>query len=78
MLRLLMITVVSLPLIFTVGWSRGAVGGAAIGAGAAGAVYEYSNKERLENLRHEYESGEISRDEYLRRKQEIEERSLIY
>ncbi|HKL25156.1 MAG TPA: hypothetical protein VJ910_02890 [Desulfuromonadales bacterium] len=78
MLRLMMIGIVSLPLIFTIGCSREVVGGAALGAGAAGAAYEYSNKERLEDLRQEYESDQISREEYLRRKQEIEEKSLIY
>jgi len=74
----MMIGIVSLPLIFTIGCSREVVGGAALGAGAAGAAYEYSNKERLEDLRQEYESDQISREEYLRRKQEIEEKSLIY
>ena len=78
MLRLMMIGIVSLPLIFTIGCGREVVGGAALGAGAAGAAYEYSNKERLEDLRQEYESDQISREEYLRRKQEIEEKSLIY
>jgi len=74
----MMIGIVSLPLIFTIGCSREVVGGAALGAGAAGAAYEYSNKARLEDLRQEYESDQISREEYLRRKQEIEEKSLIY
>ncbi|HKL20760.1 MAG TPA: hypothetical protein VJ904_03075 [Tichowtungia sp.] len=78
MLRLMMLGIASLPLIFTIGCSREVVGGAALGAGAAGAAYEYSNKERLEDLRQEYESDQISREEYLRRKQEIEEKSLIY
>jgi len=74
----MMLGIASLPLIFTIGCSREVVGGAALGAGAAGAAYEYSNKERLEDLRQEYESDQISREEYLRRKQEIEEKSLIY
>lgn len=78
MLRLFLIVVVSLPLVFAIGCSREVVGGAALGAGAAGAAYEYSNKERLEDLRQEYENGQISRDEYQRRKQEIEGKSLIY
>ncbi|HZD54975.1 MAG TPA: hypothetical protein VE080_01850 [Candidatus Aquicultoraceae bacterium] len=62
----------------TAGCSRELVGGAAIGAGGAGAVYEYSNKKALDNLAEDYQSGKISRDEYLRRKKEIENRSLIY
>lgn len=47
-------------------------------AGAAGAAYEYSNKGQLEDLARVYESSQITRDEYLRRKQEIEGRSLGY
>ena len=78
MFRLIIISVTILPLLFAVGCSREVVGGTALGAGAAGAVYEYSNKEQLEDLERDYESGQISRDEYLRRKQEIEGRSLVY
>lgn len=60
------------------GCSRDAViGGAAVGA-AAGGAYEYSNKEQLEDLRDDYEDGKISQEEYQRRKEEIENRSLIY
>jgi len=49
------------------------------GAGAGGgAGYEYSNKRELEALERDYEAGRISKDQYLRRKEEIEERSLVY
>ena len=78
MLRLLIVAIVSLPLVFATGCSRGVLGGAALGAGAAGAAYEYSNKQSLDKLQQDYESGKISRDEYLRRKQEIESKSLVY
>ena len=78
MLRLSIILMFSLPLLFASGCSREVVGGAALGAGAAGAAYEYSNKEALEDLEDDYKSGQISRDEYLRRKEDIEDKSLIY
>ncbi|OHB29929.1 MAG: hypothetical protein A2X84_01790 [Desulfuromonadaceae bacterium GWC2_58_13] len=78
MLRLLIIALVSMPLAFSVGCSREMVGGAALGVGAAGAVYEYSNKEKLKDLENDYESGKINRDEYDRRKKEIEDKSLLY
>jgi len=78
MIRLILLIVLSLPLVFTAGCSRDMVGGAALGAGAAGAAYEYSNKEALEDLDNDFQSGRISRDEYLRRKGEIERKSLVY
>ena len=67
-----------LPLLLAIGCSRGAIGGAAVGAGAAGAAYEYQNKMALENLEDDWTTGRISKDEYLRRKKEIEKRSLVY
>jgi hypothetical protein len=60
------------------GCSRDAMlGGAAVGA-AAGGAYEYNNKKSLEDLRDDYEDGKIDKDEYQRRKREIEDRSLVY
>lgn len=50
----------------------------AVGAGATGGAYEYQNKQALEELEEQYEAGEISKEEYLRRKREIEGRSAIY
>jgi hypothetical protein len=54
------------------------LGGAAVGAGAAGTAYEVQNKEKLDELEDDYAEGKISRDEYLRRKREIDEGSVIY
>ncbi len=59
------------------GCSRGVIGGAALGGAGAAAAYEYQNREAMEDLNDEYERGEISREEYERRKEAIEERSLI-
>ena len=67
-----------LPILLAIGCSRGAIGGAAVGAGAAGAAYEYQNKKALESLEDDWKAGRISKDEYLRRKKEIEKRSLVY
>jgi len=75
-ITIIMLSVLSLALMS--GCSREVVGGAALGAGAAGAAYEYSNKEALEDLADDYESGRISREEYERRKGEIEGKSLLY
>ncbi|HKL48620.1 MAG TPA: hypothetical protein VJ882_03100 [Desulfuromonadales bacterium] len=60
------------------GCSREFVGGAAVGAGGAGAAYEYQNKEALEQLEEDFEEGRIDKEEYLRRKKEIEEQSVVY
>jgi len=54
------------------------LGGAAVGAGATGAGYEYKSHEQLEDLDDDYEDGRISKKEYLERKKEIEEGSVIY
>lgn len=78
MSRIIVILLVSLPLIFSYGCSKGVAGGAALGVGAAGAAYEYSNKRSLDQLKSEYDSGKISTEEYQRRKQDIEKKSLIY
>lgn len=58
----------------------GALGGCAatVGAGAAGAAYEYQNQQALEELEKRFEQGEISKEEYLRRKKEIEGGSVVY
>ena len=54
------------------------LGGAAAGAGAAGAGYEYQNKKALDDLDEEYAEGKISREEYLRRRHEIDDHSVVY
>jgi hypothetical protein len=56
----------------------GAATGAAIGAAGAGAAYEYQNKRQLERLDDDFERGRISRDEYERRRREIDKGSLLY
>ncbi len=66
------------PLLFLSGCGRGTVGGAAIGAGAAGAAYEYQNKKALQDLEDDFRAGRISREEYERRKDEIQKRSIVY
>lgn len=50
----------------------------ATGAAVGGAAYEYSNKRAMDKLREDYENKRISREEYQRRKDEIEKRSVIY
>lgn len=67
-----------LPLLFLTSCGRGTVGGAAVGAGAAGAAYEYQNKKALEDLDEDFRAGRISREEYERRKDEIKGKSLVY
>lgn len=52
-------------------------GNIAIGAGAAGAAYEYQNKRAMDDLNRDYQAGTISKEEYERRKNEIEKRSII-
>jgi hypothetical protein len=68
----------ALTVLISAGCSRGFVGGAAVGAGGAGAAYEYQNKKAIESLDADLKSGRISEDEYLRRKKEIQDRSLVY
>ena len=53
-------------------------GGAAAGAAGAGAAYEIQNREALEDLEEDYKNEKISREEYERRKKEIEDRSIVY
>lgn len=75
----------SLAILIAVVFALGTTGcnkwfwGGAAAAGAAGAgAYEYSNKEALEDLEDDYEDGRISREEYERRRKEIEDRSVVY
>lgn len=53
-------------------------GNVAVGAGAAGAAYEYSNKRSVDKLDEEMKAGRISREEYDRRRKEIEDKSVVY
>ena len=58
--------------------SRGVVGGAALGAAGAGAAYEYQNKKQLDQLEQDFEAGKIDKEEYQKRKKDIQSGSLIY
>lgn len=53
-------------------------GNVAVGAGAAGAAYEYSNKRAIDKLDQDAKEGKISREEYDRRRKEVEEKSVVY
>lgn len=73
--------ITSLMLAFAVvaiGGCSSKAGNVALGAGAAGGAYEYSNKRAMDDLKREREEGKISQEEYERRKAEIENRSLVY
>lgn len=49
-----------------------------VGAGAAGGAYEYHNKQQMDELENAFSEGRISREEYLNRKKQINEGSVIY
>lgn len=48
------------------------------GAAAGGVGYEYSNKRAMDQLKEDLDAGRITQEEYDRRKEEIEDRSLVY
>ncbi len=77
MKTLLFLTMI-IPLIFLSSCSKEGVGGAAVGVGAAGAAYEYQNKRSMDDLKEDLKAGRITEDEYNRRKEEIEGRSVVY
>ena len=54
------------------------IGGAAVGAGAAGAGYEYNAYRQMQQLEEDYKNEKISREEYENRKQQIEAGSIVY
>ena len=54
------------------------IGGAAVGAGATGAGYEYQAHRQMQQLEEDYKNRKISREEYDERKKQIEKGSLIY
>ena len=78
MKSLYLLTILVLAVVLNSGCSRNFWGGAAIGAGGAGAAYEYQNKKALEELEDDFQAGQIDKDEFLRRKKEIQDRSLVY
>ena len=59
-------------------WGCEFIGGAAAGALATGAGYEYSNKRQMDRLEDDYKNERISRGEYEARKKQIESGSIIY
>lgn len=54
------------------------VEGGLIGGAAVGGAYEYYNKRSVDRLERQRANGQISRREYQRRRQEIDDRSLFY
>jgi hypothetical protein len=54
------------------------LGGAAVGAAGTGAAYEYSSKRQLDRLEEDYKAGRITREEYLSRRKQIDEGSILY
>ena len=52
--------------------------GAGTGALATGAGYEIQAHRQMNRLEEDYKSGKIDREEYDKRKQQIERGSLIY
>jgi hypothetical protein len=54
------------------------IGGAAVGAGATGAAYEFNAYRQMQKLEEDYKAEKISRAEYEKRKQQIEAGSIIY
>lgn len=76
MYRLIILSILGVALALT-GCSKEVAGGAAVGAVGAGGAYEWQAHKAMEDLREEREAGEISQEEYERRKKEIEDRSLL-
>jgi hypothetical protein len=68
-----------LVLLAAVGQSACAfLGGAATGALATGAGYEYNAKRQMDRLDEDLRAGRISREEYNDRKRQIEKGSVVY
>lgn len=59
-------------------WGCEFLGGAAVGALATGAGYEYSAKRQMDRLDEDLRNERISRREYENRKRQIESGSIIY
>jgi hypothetical protein len=58
-------------------WGCEFLGGAATGALATGAGYEYQAHRQTEKLEDDFKAGRISRDEYNDRKRQIERGSIL-
>ena len=52
-------------------------GGAAVGAVGTGAAYERQNRKAMRELDRAFRRGEISKEEYLERKEELEKASVV-
>ncbi len=59
-------------------WGCEFLGGAAAGALATGAGYEYNSKRQMDKLEDDYKNERISRSEYEARKKQIEAGSIVY
>lgn len=59
-------------------WGCEFLGGAATGALVTGAGYEYNAKRQMDKLGEDYRDDRISRQEYEKRKEQIESGSIIY
>jgi len=59
-------------------WGCEFLGGAAVGALATGAGYEYSANRQMDRLDEDLRNERISRREYENRKRQIESGSIIY
>ncbi|MGA7278178.1 MAG: hypothetical protein WBW79_09595 [Desulfocapsaceae bacterium] len=60
------------------GCSKEMIGGAAVGAAGVGAAYEYQNKRQMDRLEEDFKAGNITKEEYLKRKEDIKSGSIIY
>ena len=60
------------------GCSKEMIGGAAAGAAGVGAAYEYQNKKQMDRLEEDFKAGTITKEEYLKRKEDIKSGSIIY
>jgi hypothetical protein len=67
----------TLSMVWLLAGCGGFLGGAAVGGAGAATAYEYQQREEMKELEEEFEAGRISREEYLKRKEEISERSLV-
>jgi len=54
------------------------LGGAAVGAAGTSTAYEVQNRKALDDLDKDFSEGRIDREQYLRRKREIEKHSVVY
>ena len=62
----------------TAHWGCEFLGGAAAGALATGAGYEYNSKRQMDKLEDDYKNERISRSQYEARKKQIESGSIVY